>query len=113
MVLIRDPGIGKGLLQTPRVRPGVLGSAYTASLADVEQPANPSRVQRGEKAVAVEAVDANRCQLRHGLSAWCPWSLLGCVRLRLIVSRHVTASAESERAGYLPVAPVCVVLVGT
>jgi hypothetical protein len=46
-VLIRDPGIGKCPLQAPRVRPGVLGPAYPASLADVEQLPNSSCLQRG------------------------------------------------------------------
>jgi hypothetical protein len=39
-VQVLDAGIGECRLQASRIRPGVLGAAYTALLADVHQKAH-------------------------------------------------------------------------
>src|SRR3954453_16466153 len=78
VMLICDPGIGKRVLQALRVRPGVLGPAHSASLANVEQPANPCGVQGRQKAVAVKSVDPDRCQLRHDYRCWSKSTGAGC-----------------------------------
>jgi hypothetical protein len=49
MMLVSDPGLGKGRLQPERVRPGVLRSADTTTLPHIKQHADIRQLQPPHK----------------------------------------------------------------
>jgi hypothetical protein len=65
VVPVFDPGIGQGGLQPLRVRPGVLGTAYPAALANVQELGHPVRAQRPEERLERETVHADGCYPGH------------------------------------------------
>jgi hypothetical protein len=65
-VRVVDAGLGERRFQALRVRPGVLAATHAAALAHVEEQLDVGIGESSEKAIAVEAVNADRSQGGHG-----------------------------------------------
>ena len=57
--------IGQAALQPLGIGPGVLAAAHAAALADVDDHGHAGAVERGDEALAVEAVHADRRDSGH------------------------------------------------